>query len=96
MARFMHSLNIKTRAIAPEYVAQWFDRIFTYDSVPDGVDFMEAGYPYSAGNQQVVSSPYTLPVGGAGGTISDGVITTIISGNAIQTISGVTMTRISA
>ena len=96
MGRFVHSLNVKTRAIAPEYVSQWFDRVFSYDAVPDGVDFLEAGYPYSAGNRQIIDAPYTLPVGGADGTISDGIITTIISGNAIQTISGVTMTRISA
>jgi len=88
MSRFSHVLNVKTRAIAPDYVSQWYDRVFSFDSIPEGVDFIDVEYPYSSGNRQVIDGPFSVA-----GDINESTLLTI-AGDAIFTIEGEQMRRI--
>ena len=89
MPNFRHILNVRTRAIPPEYKSQWYDRVFSYAVAPPGQDFIEAGYPYSTGDKQIIDSPYTLD-----GEINEGTMLTI-AGAPMYLISGAQMRRIS-
>lgn len=90
MSNFRHILNVRTRAIAPDYKSQWYDRVFSFAVAPPGQDFIVAGYPYSTGNQQIIDSPYTLD-----NEINEGTMLTI-AGDPMNLISGSQMRRISA
>ena len=56
MSKFLAMLPVRTRAIAPEYSSQWQDEIKIFDSDISGVDYIEAGYPYSRKNRQLFNS----------------------------------------
>jgi len=90
MPNFRHILNVRTRAIAPEYKSQWYDRVFSFAVAPSGADYIEAGYPYSTGDLQIINSPHTLA-----GEINEGTMLTI-AGDPMYLISGSQMRRISA
>lgn len=53
MPSFLNILPVRTRAVIPDYAAQWSDHLQTFDTVPDGVDYLEAGYPYSIYDLQI-------------------------------------------
>jgi hypothetical protein len=90
MSSFQHIQNIHTRAIAPDYQSQWYDRVFSYPRAPSGTDYIIAGYPYSTGNLQVINSPHQLD-----GDTNEGAMLTI-AGDPMNLISGSPMRRISA
>ena len=90
MPDFTHSLNVRTRAIAPEYASQWSDRIITFNRVPDGIDWLDAGYPYSMSNKQVVDGPFQL-----NGDVNACALRTI-AGDVMFAIDGDYLRRIQA
>ena len=85
-AKFLNMLNVRTRAIPPEYVAQWKDIIYEFDSVPDGVDYLEAEYPYSVYNGQISALIGTVLPSSLIFTINDQPMQTI-DGQLMETIS---------
>jgi hypothetical protein len=90
MPDFIHSLNVKTRAIAPEYNSQWYDRVLVFQRVPDGIDWLDLGYPYSMSDKKIVDGPYQLD-----GEVNPCALLTI-AGDVMFAIDGDYLRRIQA
>ena len=88
MPDFIHSLNVRTRAIAPEYASQWSDRIISFREAPAGIDWIEAGYPYSMSDKKITEGPYQLD-----GDVNECALLTI-AGDVMFAINGDYLRRI--